>query len=79
MYEMLNRFYEIRLHVASVLGSEGLTAMYPTEHEIDIIKDLVEALEIVEAGTRNICARDVNLAVADEVCHLKDHFKFKRM
>ena len=40
--------------------------MYPDEQEIAAIKELVDALEIVEAGTRALCARDVNLATADE-------------
>ena len=68
MYAMLSRFYEVRLQVASLLASEEKSSMYPTPDEITLIKDLVDALEIVEAGTRLLCARDVNLAVADEVC-----------
>ena len=49
--------------------------MYPTPEEMDTIKELVEALEIVEAGTRALCARDVNLADADEGCFHLELFK----
>lgn len=41
--------------------------MYPDEDEIDMLLELVEALEIVEAGTRILCSRDMDLARADEV------------
>ena len=41
--------------------------MYPDEGEIAQIKELVEALEILEAGTRSLCSRDMDLAKADEV------------
>ena len=41
--------------------------MYPSDEELDGIKALVDALEIVEAGTRRLCARDVDLAKADRI------------
>ena len=41
--------------------------MYPDEDEIDMLLELVEALEILEAGTRILCSRDMDLARADEV------------
>ena len=41
--------------------------MFPNHDEINVIKALSDALEIVEAGTRRLCSRDVDIAVADEI------------
>ena len=49
------------------MASQEKDHLYPDPEEIKTIKQLVDALEIVEAGTRALCRRDVNLAVADEI------------
>ena len=59
-----------RLQVHQELAKDEKTERpkhYPTEDEINTIKALVDALEIVEAGTRALCSRDTDLAVADQI------------
>ena len=56
-----------RLPVHSELAAAGKSSMFPDEGEIETIKQMVGALEIVEVGTRALCRRDVDLAKADKV------------
>ena len=41
--------------------------MFPNEDEIKTLKDLVKALGIIEAASRRLCRREVNLAKADRI------------
>ena len=65
-----------RHQVRRELRIEGKLSMYPDEDEIDMLLELVEALEILEAGTRILCSRDMDLARADEGCNSIDLSSF---
>ena len=41
--------------------------MYPTDDEMKIIKELIQALGIIETASRRLCRREVNLAKADRI------------
>ena len=65
----------IRYQIKKALVDFNEEALFPTDDEVSTIKDLVEALSIVEAGSRSLCAQKETLATADLVslCH-KSHF-----
>ena len=56
-----------RFQVRKVLSDEDKLDMFPDEDELNTIKSLFEALSIVEAGTRDLCAKKETLASADRV------------
>ena len=41
--------------------------LYLDEYEISVVKDLVDALSIVEAASRDLCGQKETLASADRV------------
>ena len=56
-----------RKQVKDALAHFDKESLYLDDHEISIVKDLVEALSIVEAVSRDLCGRKETLASADKV------------
>ena len=61
--------YLNRVQVHHVLNQFGCLSMFPTEEEIKVIKSISDALEIVEAGTTDLCSLKETLASADQGGH----------
>ena len=55
-----------RVQVRKVLFEFDCLSWFPEEDEIDTIKSIIDTLEIVEAGTRDICGLKETLASADK-------------
>ena len=64
---MSKRFLKIRFEIHKSLIDAQKSSMYPTESEIDLIEEVVAALDVVEATTRHLQGRKVTLAEADRV------------
>ena len=60
----LNTYF--REQVEEALRFFNKVSMYPDPHELDTIKDMIEALDIVEAGSRHLSGQKETLASADE-------------
>ena len=56
-----------RYQIRKILSDEDKLHLFPDEHEINIIKGISDVLEIIEAGTRDLCGRKETLASADRV------------
>ena len=56
-----------RLQVRKVLFEFDRLSWFPEQDEIDTIKSIIDALEIVEAGTTDLCSLTETLASADQV------------
>ena len=67
MLHMLKRFIEVLGPIRHALVDFKKAHMIPSQTEIDIIEELIEPLDIIEACTRLLCSRDVNLAKADQI------------
>ena len=67
---MLKRFIKLKEMVYNELIALKLQALILTEDEFDAVKELVEALEIVEIGSRKLCRRKATLASADRILEL---------
>ena len=63
-----SRFVEVHVHVHKTLVHFKMTKLlkiFPSEDEIQELKFLVQALDIIEAGTRTLGGRKCDLAYAD--------------
>ena len=67
MLHMLKRFIELKKPVELTLVEFDKKDMFPSDSEIKVIEDLIEPLDIIEACSRRLCSRDVNLAKADQI------------
>ena len=70
LFLSLERFHKIRVQVKKALVHFDMDNLFPTEDEVTTIKDLIDALSIVEAGSRSLCGREETLASADQVNRL---------
>ena len=64
------RFVEVHVHVHKTLVHFKMTKLlkiFPTEDEIEELRHLLNALDIIEAGTRTLGGRKCDLAYADRV------------
>ena len=66
---MLKRFVEINEAIRKALDDKRINkrALFPDQEDLSKIEELLDAMNIVKAGTERLQANDVNLAVADEV------------
>ena len=55
-----------RIQVKKALVHFGKDSLFPSAEELATVKDLIEALGIVEAGSRTLGAREETLASADQ-------------
>jgi hypothetical protein len=62
---MLQRFLKMKVVVPKALIDHGQSALFLSDPELSLISELVEALEIVECGTRALCRRDATLSSGD--------------
>ena len=67
IHSMIKRFLQLRTPIHKTLIDFKKQAMFPTDTEMSILEELVEALEIVEVGTRMLCERKTTLADADKI------------
>ena len=56
-----------RVQVKRALAYFDKESMFPEQYEIDTIEDVVKALGLVEAASRDLCGRKETLASADRV------------
>ena len=56
---MLNKFDKIKDAVKVVLTDLNEIDKYPTEHELEVLTNLCNALEIIKVGTKRLCSRYV--------------------
>ena len=66
LLKMLLRYLEVESDVEHTLIDFNMRALVPSQDEIENIKSVVAALAIIEAASRQLCARDANLSTADE-------------
>ena len=66
---MLSRFVEISPAIKKALDDRAINKrfLFPDEDDLTKIEELLDAMNIVKAGTERLQANDVDLAVADEV------------
>ena len=66
---MLSRFVEISPAIKKALDDRAINKrhLFPDEDDLTKIEELLDAMNIVKAGTEKLQANDINLAVADEV------------
>ena len=67
MFHMLKRFLEIMKSIEHALLDINKGSMFLDRHEVDLIESLIEPLDIIEACSRKLCSRDVNIAEADRI------------
>ena len=75
MLFMILRFLRTRTSVKHALIDLKKDSLYPTKDEIEILEEIVGALETVEGASRQLCRRDISIAEADQVPHIKMIFK----
>ena len=64
---MLKKYVLLRNIIDKTLIDLKLQSLILSEEEFHHVKDLVEALEIVEVGSRKLCQRKVTLGLADRI------------
>jgi hypothetical protein len=58
---------KIKLSIRKALVDLSLNELFPEQQTIDLLEEISNSLEIVEAGARALCRRDVNLLSADRI------------
>lgn len=66
LLKMLDRFLEMKGIVAKTLVDLSLIDLYPSNSEIQLAKEMVNALEVVEAGALALGERSCTLATAEK-------------
>jgi hypothetical protein len=64
---MLKRFLKMKGIVPKALIDYQQSSLFLSDGELFLIKELVEALDVVECSTRALCQRDATLSSADQV------------
>ena len=64
---MLKNFLRVRVQIYTDLCSRGNESIFPTEAEIQHVKRVTDALDIIAFASTKLGARDVNLAKADQI------------
>ena len=65
MLDMLRRFQNVKDGIKETLQEYSQLDLFPSNQELDIVENMVDALEIIEISAVALCNRDFDLLDAD--------------